>query len=171
MTLQLEKDLLVWKRCQEDGSSLYKEQHSLGLQRLIWTYHKISGAMSFGQRRSKWRCLTVTHNYTCGENQTQHSTKTSIESIMTSTVHHSKAICPTSEAQPKLGHATGQQSQEQQSPSNIRWNGSKDSRCCNVPVEVQTSSHHWPDTIQTSMTWWNIIKKSGQKFLYNKDIA
>ena len=55
-------------------------QHSLCLQSWIWTNHKTSGTMSFGQTRPKWRCLVIMHSSTFGENQTQPmSTNTSYQ--------------------------------------------------------------------------------------------
>ena len=47
-------------------------QHGLGLQTCIWTNHKTSGIMAFGQMSPKWRCLAIMHSDTFGENQTQH---------------------------------------------------------------------------------------------------
>ena len=52
------------------GESLFSLK---SLQSCIWTNHKTSGTMSFGQTRPKWRCLVIMHSSTSGENQTCHT--------------------------------------------------------------------------------------------------
>lgn len=45
-------------------------KHSLGFQSCIQT--KISGSISFGKTRPKWRCLSIMYSLTFGVSQTQH---------------------------------------------------------------------------------------------------
>jgi len=69
MTVQLEKDWTSMA-CLEGlaGESFFSLKatwrHGLGLQSCIWTNHKTSGTMSFGQTRTKWRCLAIMHSAT-----------------------------------------------------------------------------------------------------------
>jgi len=62
---------LVWKGCRRKHL-LSKKNMAAQLRFAKLHLNKISGTMSFGQTRPKWRCLVIMHSSTFGENQTQH---------------------------------------------------------------------------------------------------